>query len=128
MQYSTHNYITYHQRPIKADSIRTFSQSELKLPQLAIVIQGPIITANEFTFETIKLYKQHFPNAIIILSTWRDEQQIALTMIDSLGILVLLNEKPNFTGVSNINMQVVSSRAGVKKANLLIMEQKLFGN
>ena len=119
MQHSTKTFITYHQRPIKTNSIQTKSQLEPDLPQLAIIIQGPIMTKHEFTFETIKLYKQHFPNAIIILSTWGDEPKEALTKIEKLEIIILLNTKPQYAGISHINYQIVSSKEGIKKAKKL---------
>lgn len=119
MQNSAQTFITYQQRPQRATSIRTSSQSESQLPQLAIVIQGPIITDNSFTLETVKLYKQHFPNALIILSTWSDEQQSAVSLIEILDKQVLLNAKPDYAGISNINLQIVSTKAGVIKAKEL---------
>ena len=119
MQHSTDNFITYHQRPIHADSIRTVSQSGHNLPKLAIVLQGPIITDHEFTFETLKLYRKHYPYAIIILSTWNDEEISAITKSGNLDIDIVLNQKPNYPGESNINLQIVSTRAGMKRAKAL---------
>jgi hypothetical protein len=121
----TGTFITYHQRPNQSDSILTSSQSRRPFPKLAIVIQGPIITRNAFTFETIKLYKKHFPTAFIILSTWSDEKQNEVSLIESLGAYVLLNNKPEYYGVSNINLQITSSKAGVIKAKELGAEYVL---
>ena len=125
LQISTKTFITYHQRPQPVASIRSLSQTEIQLPQLAIVIQGPIISINSFTLDTVRLYKQHFPGALIILSTWDDEQQSTVSIVESLGVHVLLNAKPEYPGVSNINFQIVSSKAGVKKARELGAEYVL---
>ena len=122
LQNSTKTFIAYHQRPQRTSSILTSSQLEPRLPKLAIIIQGPIITANEFTYETTKLYKQHFPNAIVILSTWSQEKQILISLFENLGIHILLNKKPDYAGVSNINLQIVSSKSGIKKAKELGVE------
>jgi hypothetical protein len=69
MQSSSDNFITYTLRPKKISLRKSIDKLDPKLPLLAIVIQGPIITKDEFTSETIKLYKQNFPKAIIISST-----------------------------------------------------------
>ena len=86
---------------------------------MAIVIQGPVKTIDEFTFETIKLYKQNFPEAIIILSTWNDESKIVLSRIENLGVVVLKNKKPKYAGISHVNYQIASSKQGMKKAKEL---------
>ena len=119
LQKTTKKYTTYHQRPINTNSVETLSQFSTDLPQLAIVIQGPLKIENEFTFETIKLYKKHFPKAIIILSTWNDESNKVLYKIESLGITILLNDKPDYPGISHINYQIASSKEGIKKAKEL---------
>lgn len=125
MQNATQTFITYHCRPKRAALIRTSSQPMCRLPKLAIVIQGPIIEVDSFTLETVKLYKKHFPNAFLILSTWSDQKPSLATLFETLGIHVLLNAKPDYAGVSNINLQIVSSKAGVKKARELGAEYVL---
>jgi hypothetical protein len=122
LQNYTNTYITYHQRPQRASSILSTSQLEQSLPKLAIIIQGPIITKNDFTFETTKLYKQLFPNAIIILSTWNQEKQSLVSCFDKLGVNILLNKKPDYAGVSNINLQIISTKSGINKAKELGVE------
>ena len=39
----------------------------------AIIIQGPIKNYETFVIETIKIYSKIFPEALIVLSTWKDE-------------------------------------------------------
>ena len=39
----------------------------------AIIIQGPIKNYETFVIETIKIYSKIFPDALIVLSTWKDE-------------------------------------------------------
>ncbi len=119
LQKTTKKITTYHQRPINTNSIKTLSQFSTGLPQLAIVIQGPLKAENQFTFETIKLYKKHFTNAIIILSTWKDESNKIINKIENLGITILLNDKPDYPGISHINYQIASSKEGIKKAKEL---------
>lgn len=125
VQDATSNFVTYHFRPKCADAIHTPSHLVNHLPSLAIVIQGPVINKDAFTLETAKLYKQNFPTALLILSTWNDHSPEVLQPFDSLGVQVLLNSKPDYAGVSNINLQIVSSRAGIQKAREMGVEYAL---
>ena len=109
-------YVTYHARPKTAAEVRTKSDVVRGQKALSIVMQGPIIVKDDFTLETSKIYKKHFPGANIILSTWGTENPEAIGRIKASGVNVVLNEKPLQAGVSNINLQFVSSRAGVLAA------------
>ena len=109
-------FITYHLRPMLSSAIDIGIGATNGDDKLAIVLQGPVLTANNFTLETVKLYKRHFLNAIIILSTWDDEVPAVLRQFHDLGIEVILNKKPNYAGESNINLQIVSSKNGIQKA------------
>lgn len=110
------NYITFHSRPKKSINISTSTFKDEKQDELAIVIQGPIINKDEFTVESINLYKKIFPDALIILSTWQNSNKNTLDHIDSLGIKVLLNEKPSDPGFFNVNMQLITTLEGIKYA------------
>ncbi len=67
--------------------------------KIAIVVQGPIIIKNDFTFETLKLYINIFPNAIVILSTWDDQSVRVISKIRDLGIRVIINKYPKYSGI-----------------------------
>ena len=82
----------------------------------AIVMQGPIIVQNHFTYETLRLYKYVYPNIFIVLSTWRNENVEELDLIRTLGIEIIENDKPVFAGIGNINMQICSTTTGIKRA------------
>jgi hypothetical protein len=109
-------FVTYHTRPAKSSATRTRNDSEDHNRNLSLILQGPIMPVGAFTLETIKLYKRLFGDANIILSTWEDEDNLEIRRIKDLGIDVVLNRKPAYSGHSNINLQIVSSRAGVEKA------------
>jgi len=113
------NFITYHKRPINTSKIITINRNSNNLPQHAIVIQGQIIKKNDFTYQTIKLYKKNYPNTFIILSTWDDESKVILDKIKALDIQILISKKPEFYGVSNINLQIASSKIGILFAKSL---------
>lgn len=118
-------FITYHSRPMNSALVCTRSDDISNQKRLGIVIQGPIISKNNFTLETVKLYKHHFNDAIIILSTWEDEDNETVKQFEALDISVILNKKPVYSGQSNINYQIVSAGAGIRKAHKLGAEYAL---
>ena len=78
----------------------------------AIVVQGPLVAQDNFTMTTLKLYRLNFPDASIIFSTWA----VSKTIVDELkkhAIIVLQNKPPQIAGISNLNMQIVTSKAGI---------------
>ena len=62
--------------------------------KFAIIIQGPIENEDEFTLETVKIYKKIFPNTKIILSTWNTEKQSIIDKFKRENIEIILNEIP----------------------------------
>lgn len=112
-------FFTFHLRPKKADKIGIVADKLLKYPRVAIVMQGPIVYDENFTLETIKLYKKIFPEAIVILSTWDYEKAEYLEKIKSEKIELILSKPPVVKGAQNINFQLVSSLAGIEKAKSL---------
>ncbi len=84
----------------------------------AIVVQGPVIYENDFTIETMYRYRWLYPNAIIILSTWKGEiQDFFRWQANSIGIVLIENEMPAEHGISNIRLQLISSHQGILCAN-----------
>lgn len=119
------DFITYHKRPKYAKSIGTLSDPLRDQPKIAIVMQGPLIKENNFTLETIKLYKHHFPESLVIISTWNTEDSKLLDTVSTDIDALILNEKPPYSGISNINFQLVSSYNGILKAKELGAEYVL---
>ncbi len=115
-------FFTFHLRPKKADKIGIVSDKLINYPKVAIVMQGPIIYDQDFTLETIKIYKKLFPQVIIILSTWDYEKKEYIEEIKKETEEVLLNKVPSEKGVQNINFQIVSSLSGIKRAKELDVE------
>lgn len=82
-----------------------------------ILLQGPIIIKHSFTQETIILYRHLYPNARIILSTWQDElNKLDQKKLKDLKVDLLLNTKPAYSGISNINLQLGSTIPGLNFA------------
>src|SRR3989344_9528535 len=104
-------------RPIYADSI-WLDEREAKrdYSEYAIVMQGPIKTRNDFTLESLKLYKKYFNNALIILSTWEGEDAHTIEGARAIGVEVILNSVPTLPTFMHVNMQLTTARAGLMLA------------
>ena len=127
LERKTNAFFTMHFRPKTSVGINTQSDRLKREPKLGLVIQGPIIKENDFTLESLKLYHKHFGETIFILSVWDDENQTYLQKFKALELetVIILNAKPAYAGQSNINYQIVSSLAGIKKAQALGCEYVL---
>jgi hypothetical protein len=111
-------YLTFHVRPMYADGVLIDSEEVSgDYSEYAIVMQGPVIKKNNFTVETLKLYKKYFHNALIVLSTWEGEDESCLNQARMLKIEVLLNKKPENFGPVNINLQLTSAKSGITYAD-----------
>lgn len=119
-EHATGSIRSSHTRPFSANKINLASDLVIREETVAIILQGPIVHAHNFTKETVKLYKKLFSQkAIIIVSTWNDEDVKSIKEISELGAIVITNEKPKSPGIKNINLQIVSSLAGIRKARSL---------
>jgi WavE lipopolysaccharide synthesis len=110
------SFLTLHRRPRYAVEIGTFPEPGISTPRVAVVMQGPPYTGHDFTLETLRLYTRQMPGAHLILSTWQDTDPGFLAQVRDLGVTVLLNEKPAYAGLFNVNMQIVTASAGVRRA------------
>lgn len=106
-------FFTYHIRPKKAKDISI--KSNLDYNDTGIIIQGPIVEENDFTIETVKLYKKFFSKITIVVSTWDDANVKLVKQLESVGSIVILNKKPDLSGALNSNYQIISTRAGIEK-------------
>ena len=105
---------TYYDRPKYADEVGIFSEKKLRY-KTAIVIQGPLKREDNFTLETVRLYKCLYPECILILSTWCNEEAY-LDPFYKENIFVCLSEPPVHSGALNCSYQAVSSHAGIARA------------
>ncbi len=112
---ATGQFLTFHQRPMYAKDIHTEALPGSDYSHCAIVLQGPLLKKHNFTLETVRLYKKHFPGAHIIVSTWRDEDRAYVGEIQR-DAAILLNTMPDYRGPNNINLQITGARAGVRLA------------
>lgn len=88
----------------------------LDYSEYGIVLQGPVLHDDDFTWKTMKLYQRYFPNVKIILSTWTSEDSSFVEKARELGVFCVLSELPAGRGAGNLNCQLISSKAGVDAA------------
>lgn len=85
------------------------------LDDVAIVSQGPIDYKDDFTLETLYLYRRLYPNVMIVVSSWQGEVTDEFRWrAGSIGVEILENRKPDHKGVYNLFMQITSTREGIK--------------
>lgn len=109
-------FLTFHTRPKRAADLARWSDHRPDLPTVAVVLQGPLLLADDFTVETIRLYHKTFPGCPLIVSTWEGEDSAAVARVREAGADVLLNPKPKLAGPANINLQLTSALAGIQRA------------
>jgi len=112
------HYYTYHERPKSAAEIHVdeVRHETLHLPPTALVIQGPLVDIDNFTLETVRLYRRLMPQTLIVVSTWRNAPLAIIEQLRTLGAEVVLSDPPAVSGGHNINFQMVSTAAGIHHA------------
>jgi hypothetical protein len=118
LEQQTNEYVTLHGRPCASSDNRSIPDVA-PVQSVAIVIQGPILGYRDFTLESVRLYLKIFPFAKIILSSWDDQLETTIAPFRDLGVEMVLLKKPDFAGLQNINLQIVSSAAGIIRAEQL---------
>jgi len=114
---ASNEFVTFHRRPKYAAEIGTWSDPGAALERCAIVMQGPPHREDNFTVESLSLYKRLYPSAVLYLSTWTDADSVLLEELGAMGVTVIRCEKPSMPGLFNLNMQLVTSHAGVAAAH-----------
>ncbi len=125
-------FLTLHLRPKYRRNIRYNrdisappGQQTRPTKEIGLVIQGPLLGDNDFTLESVRLYKETFPRSVVIVSTWDDSDADCVAQLKAEGIEVLLNEKPSWTGYSHVNYQITSSLNGIRRAKQLNLQYAL---
>lgn len=107
--------ISYRVKPKQHEKQISYRQNT-SYKTLAIVLQGPIRYEEHYTVETVYFYRTLYPDAIIIVSTWDDEDQQEMERIREASAIVISSQKPSTPGILNINYQIASSKVGIEKA------------
>jgi hypothetical protein len=80
----------------------------------AIVVQGPVIPG--ITRQVLGAMSSLHPNAMIVLSTWRDSPVALLDEVAPFVDELVVSELPQPRGIQNRNCQIVTTQAGVARA------------
>jgi hypothetical protein len=82
----------------------------------AIVMQGPIRKESNYTYHTLRMYREWFPRIPIVFSTWDNQDKKELAEISALGCQLLISDSSKFltpTLDKNFNRQMHSSHLGL---------------
>lgn len=79
-----------------------------------ILIQGPIITKNNFTLKTVELYNELFSNPIIALSTWEDQPTEDFESLKLSNLIIIKNKNIEKIGPDNTNKMILTIQEGIK--------------
>lgn len=87
--------------------------------KLAIIMQGPICIQDSMTLDSVHFYKKMYPHSEVIISTWDDEDDNVIDELQKAGAIIVKSSPPTKSGILNVNYQIISSRAGLRKAQEL---------
>ena len=118
-------FVTYRTRQKRYNTESALMDFVMLSGQCGIVIQGEIKKDNDFTIETVRMYRKFYPDIPIIVSTWEDADRKEIESLTQAGAEVILNKKPNSTGLGNVNYQSISTKEGCKRAQELGCEYVL---
>jgi len=121
LTYRSGAFITYTLKRINLDG--NISEGPNQNPfneNLAIVLQGPV---SKFTQMACNYYLHNYEDLTVILSTWKQEDISKFSeLLSNKRFHLIESEKPNFEGISNINLQIISSLKGLERAKDLKFE------
>jgi len=112
-------FVAFLSRPQFSAEYGLYPDAVKKQPKTAVVIQGPLVSEKDFTLETVKIYKQIFPQSEIIVSVWGSENAELVSKIKKCGVTIVQTTPPEYSGQQHINFQIAGSVAGIKKAQEL---------
>lgn len=110
---------TYWERP-KYSKIINYHTNAYSSKKIGIILQGPLLIENDFTIETVRLYRHLYAECPIIVSTWKGENESCLKKLKKIErVYVIQSDLPTISGHGNINYQKVSTIAGIEYAKEL---------
>lgn len=116
--------ITILTRPKKISGIQSAFPAILK-NRTAILVQGPLISSDDFTFNTLLLYTKIFNGSLLLFSTWDDLEEKQLQKLISIGVKVVFSKRPSICGFLNFNLQLVTTQKGLYEIKKLGIETVL---
>jgi hypothetical protein len=92
----------------------------------ALIIQGQVHKSNHKIFWMIKNYLNNHKNLVVIVSTWEGEDSSnatkilsKLTNLEKERVKIISSPLPNYPGIANINLQIISTLHGLRTAKQL---------
>ncbi len=79
---------------------------------IGVVIQGPIV--KRLTFKMCSYLTKVYPRVKVVLSTWENEDVSEFKNLIGENFEICQSKKPSNHGPSNINLQILSTMAGIK--------------
>lgn len=101
----------------KSESMMFSYSPDNDFSELCIVIQGPIGSHREFVKESISLYLRELPGVTIVLSTWKGDEYNFEFIEHEDTIKLIFTDLPKNVGFSNVNCQIISTKAGLAVAD-----------
>jgi hypothetical protein len=115
--FSGEYYFSFLKRERFSQQVTTLDFSKNSFSDTAIIMQGQVIKKDNFTLNTVLIYKKRYPNALIIVSTWEEhESKELIEFAENNDFVILFNIKPLNSGISNINLQIISTKNGIEFA------------
>lgn len=112
-------YMTLHRRPRSPASTRTRALFPPPAERQAIVVQGPLVEQHSLTLQALALYRRHFPEALVVFSTWDGLDKQHADAIEKAGVHLTTQPRPIIAGPQNINLQLASTVRGLELARSL---------
>lgn len=113
-------FLSLYRRPKTMEGVISIEESDEINKATAIIMQGQLVEENDFTLETVRIYRTLYPGATVIISTWTsDNPMLAKRLEKEENCVVVLSCYPEHSGLLNLNYQVTTTLAGIKKAKEL---------
>jgi hypothetical protein len=108
LDFTLDSYLTFHLRPKKIGNYNLISTDSVE-KKCAIIIQGQIGSVYGFLCETLKIYNKIFPDTLIIISTWDNENKEKISQLNSKNIHVIFNETLKYKSPGNTDNQIITT-------------------
>ncbi len=114
------SFLTYHKRPKKMSTFKYEIKAKKNSTneKTCILIQGPIVKKSHFTIETALYYQNIYKNSLIIISTYPEYLSYLNRHLQHPNIKVITSRKIEDHGPSNINLQALTTNAGIQYADI----------
>ena len=112
--FKNNKYVTERYRPINFKKVdKNFID---KTSDVAFLLRGQIIKTDEFTKNTLMMYRLRYPNAPIYLSTWKyciDDKFLSFAKCNNIKVISTKYSKPK-SGYKSDNLQIISNVKGLQ--------------